>query len=454
MDLKGDFLEEKAEISNIFSRIKKRDFSGNTGQAIKNSSYQLATTLLTKIGSLFFTILIARIMAPELYGLYGLALSTILLFGFFSDLGVGTALNTFLSKIIDKDKKKAKAYFCYLTKFKLSFVSLSLLILIMMAKWISTTYYSKPIYYALLAGTIYLLLSLLISYLGSLFTSRNKFKPIFIKELIFQILRLTILPLLAIYLLNKGLGIEMFLFWIFIALSFCFAASLAYTLIALKLSPPFNKESSNSLTKKEKKSLGKFILPLAIVAFSGIFFGYIDQIMLGHKVFGEFIGYYQAGFNLITAAAVVLSFSSSATFPLLARLTKTKLNRAFIKIRNFTFLISFLAMLFSLFIAPYLIQIIYGAPYLPAVLYFRLFTLLLLSFPLISIYQSYYTSQKRTMMPSAVLLISTVLNIILNYFFINFGLGFGMRYAVLGACIATIISQYFYLGGLILFKGR
>ena len=48
--------EEAKEVRGILGRIKNRDFSGNTGQAIKNSSYQLATLLTAKIGSLLFTI--------------------------------------------------------------------------------------------------------------------------------------------------------------------------------------------------------------------------------------------------------------------------------------------------------------------------------------------------------------------------------------------------------------
>ena len=98
MDLKKEIIEEKQEIKDLFIRFKKRDFKGNTGQAIKNSSFQLAITLIAKIGSLLFTIIIARMLLPELFGLYGLALSTIALFLGFSDLGIGSALITFLGK--------------------------------------------------------------------------------------------------------------------------------------------------------------------------------------------------------------------------------------------------------------------------------------------------------------------------------------------------------------------
>ncbi|MDH3324681.1 MAG: oligosaccharide flippase family protein, partial [Candidatus Peregrinibacteria bacterium] len=83
--------EEVRDLKGIFGRIKNRDFRGNEGRVIKNSSWQIATTLVAKMGSLLFTIIIARLMLPEVYGLYGLALSTILLMAIFSDFGIGSA---------------------------------------------------------------------------------------------------------------------------------------------------------------------------------------------------------------------------------------------------------------------------------------------------------------------------------------------------------------------------
>jgi len=89
--------EEISDIVGLANRFRKKDFSGNEGRAIKNSSWQIATTLIAKIGSLLFTIIIARLMLPEIYGLYGLALSTILFMSIFSDMGICSAVMTYLS---------------------------------------------------------------------------------------------------------------------------------------------------------------------------------------------------------------------------------------------------------------------------------------------------------------------------------------------------------------------
>ncbi|MCG2686816.1 oligosaccharide flippase family protein, partial [Candidatus Parcubacteria bacterium] len=82
------FNETQSTFKNIFQRFKKRDFSGNTGQAMKNSSFQLAQNLIIKISSFLFTIVVARLLMPELMGLYTLALSTIIMFSILSDFGI------------------------------------------------------------------------------------------------------------------------------------------------------------------------------------------------------------------------------------------------------------------------------------------------------------------------------------------------------------------------------
>jgi len=444
--------EEARDTRKVLAMLKRRNFSGNTGQIVKNSTWQIATMLVSKIGSVFFMIIIARLMAPEVYGLYGLAISTILFLGVFSDLGMGEALMTFISKTIDKSPAKAKGYLYYLTKIRLWMILFSSFLIVFLAKWISVTYYQKPIYYALLAGAIYLPAIVLSGHLSNVFVSRNDFRPPFIKEIIIQGSRLLIIPFMIIYFLAKISSVEVYLLWVILGLSFCYALGGLYYSIQAKLKHPFNRIKSQGLTEREKKELFIFIIPLSATALSGIFFGYIDQIMLGHFVASQFLGFYQAAFNLITSASAIISFSAAAAFPIFARLKGERLERGFRKTRNITLVISILVAILTFFIAPFIIKLIYGAPYLTATNYLRILSLLLISFPLINLYTAYYTSQKKTRIIAMFLISTTILNVVLNYVFINIGLNYSMFYAVVGACTATIISRYAYLTGLVLSK--
>ena len=73
---------------------------------------------------------------------------------------------------------------------------------------------------------------------------------------------------------------------------------------------------------------------------------------------------------------------------------------------------------------------------------------------LIGFYSFYLISQKRKKTIVFFVIISTVLNIILNFVLINYGLRFGMFEAVLGACFATIISRFIYFFGLVFWRKK
>jgi len=444
--------EEAKEVRGILGRIKRKDLEGNSGQAIKNSTYQITRTVIAKIGALLFTIIIARLMLPEIYGLYGLALSTILFLSVFSDIGINSALNTFISKNIDKKPGKAKGYLVYLTKWKVTLMGLSFLIIILSSKWIATNYYQKPIYYALLAGIIYSLITTFLSYISQIFMSTNNFKPLLIQEIIVQVLKLTIIPLLIILFLSKSKSTEIYLFWVFIALAICYIAATAYSFYIIKKNNPFKKSQTKKLSKTEKTNLIKFILPLTATALSGVFFAHIDKIMLGNFVTGKYLGFYSIALSLVFSASAIIAFSSIAIFPIFVRLKGKKLERGFQKSKNITALICIATFLFILLFARIIIRILFSPEYLPSVIYLQISSLLIISYPLALLYNSYYLSQKRTKIMATLLILSTILNIVLNYFFIKFGLQFGMFYAVVGASIATIISRYGYLGGLIWFR--
>jgi O-antigen/teichoic acid export membrane protein len=464
MGVRSFINEETRDGLNIANRFRKRDFSGNSGRVMKNSFWQIATTLTAKGGSIIFTIVLARLMLPELYGLYGLALSTILFFGVFSDLGITSGMGVYIAKLIDKKPGKAKGYFYYFMRYKFYLLGFSSLLIILLANFLANDYYNKPIFYALFVGAIYLPIQQMINFIAPLFNYRNDFVPQFIKEIILQVSRLILLPLGIIYLL-KEMQIDIYLFWTIFILSLCYLFGLIYISGLAKMRHPFKRLKREDLSKEEKIDAWKFIFPLSMTALSGIFFGYIDQIMLGHYVSGAYLGFYQAAFNLISSAAVLIGFGGTAIFPILAKLRGKRLERGFRRGRNLTFLISILAVIATIIISKYLIFIIYGAEYFPAHYYMIPLSFLLISFPLITLYQTYYMSQKRSKIISVLLIGSTAINILLNFVLINVGLIFGptlggliglglpaegMFWGVMGACVATVLSRWIFMVGLIM----
>lgn len=452
-----DFIkQEETDLKNIFHRFKKRDFSGDSGQAIKNSSYQLAQNIIFKFGSLVFTIIIARILLPDRMGVYTLALSTIILFSTFSDLGISSAIMTFVSKKIGEKKyKKVKGYVQQLFKWKISLLIFASILLGACSYFIANYYYQKPIFYALLAGVFYIPAVGLLGFVEQLFKSNNNFKIPFIKEIIFQILRFLFIPLLIIALLKINISNQKIVFSVIMGLTFCYLISLMIIVFLAKKKLSFLSLKSENLTKKEKKHLIAFILPLSTIAFSGIFFGYIDTLMLGHYVSERFIAYYGTAFALIGGVSVLIGFTSNALFPIFARKHGNQLESIFKKTRNFTLFFSILGGIITYFLSYYAVFLIYGQEYLPSTSILKLFSLLIIILPLSGLYDAYYTSREKTKLLMWLLILSTALNIILNVFGITYGLkNYGEMGAVFGACIATILSRGIYLGGLIKFRKK
>ena len=67
---------------------------------VKNSFWIFMSSVINRVGTLFFTILLARYLLPEAYGIYNLALSVILLFLTLSSLGLDNVVTKYISSVL------------------------------------------------------------------------------------------------------------------------------------------------------------------------------------------------------------------------------------------------------------------------------------------------------------------------------------------------------------------
>jgi len=446
--------KEKKEILNIFDRIKKRDFSGNSGKVIKNSVYQLSEGITYKVGSFLFTILLARLLMPELFGLYSLVLGTIILFSNFTNMGTGKAILKFVSNSFGKKKdSQAKAYLVYILKIQMLFLIGVSLLLILLSKFLAENYYNKPVFLALLAGSIYILFSSFQAILETILQAQNNFKAGLFREIFFEVLRLILVPAIIWILLKGDFSKEFILFMLIISLSLVYLASFIFLLFFSKKDLGFLKSKTKKLTKKQKTTLNYFLVAVSTTMFSGIFLGYIDMILLGHFVLSEFIGYYGAAFGVV-GALVVLSPFSLVLFPVFSRLKGKRLELGFNKSIKIAFLISFALFFCSFLAAPFIIKILYGPEYSLSLNIFRVLSLLILSMPLISIYENYFISQGKQKLVAILLLGTTLLNLGVMYLLITWLISYSQLAAVFGAAIAIVFSRSFYLFLIILSKRK
>ena len=445
--------KNKKRITDLIIKVKKKDFSGNTGIAVRNSIYQTMNNVVAKIGSLIFTILIARLLLPELFGLYSLALSTVLVFSAVSSLGIGETLITFVSRELSKNnQRKAKAYTIYFGKLKFVLVLLSMSVLLLSARFLSNVYYQKPLFLALIAGSLYILSFETVTFLGFLFQASNSFKRIFEKEIIFQVFRSIFIPIIIFFSIKYSLSDEKVLFYIILLLSVSYLFTALFMMFISKKEFLFLHSKKQNLTQKEKKAANKFLSVTAVLFFSGMFFSYIDKIMLGRFVAAEFIGYYSLSMGLMGSLSSLVGFGS-VLLPVFSRMKGEQLEGGLKKSIKVTLLMGTALFVGTLLFANF-IPILFGTAYTQSVNLLRFFSIIMVPLPLIGIYASYFMSKGNPWIVAKFLIISTVINVILNYSLITYLIRYGNLAAVYGAGIAAIVSQFFYLFGLVFSKPK
>lgn len=452
--MNGFLKKERATFKEIFNRIKKRDFSGSEGLEIKNSFFIMLISFVAKIGALIFTIIVARLLMPELFGLYSIVLAVIMTFVLFSDLGIGDAIVRFISKELGRNRKaKAKSYAIYFLRIKVFLIFVTAILLIIFSSYLSNDVFNKPIFLGLIAGALYLIIIGISDILEGLLSSTNSFKNMLWKESIFQTLRIILVPILIILGLNYSFSNEVNISLVILGLtgSLFFASLLVYIISKKKFY--FFKSKKEKLTKNDGLKINKFLIAMPSIAISGLFFGEIDILFLGYFVLSEFVGYYRAVLGLIVGVTAMVTFSA-ALLPVFSRLNKREIDKDFNKFLNITYLLSGVAMIFVLIFAPLIISIVYGQSYAVSSNLLRIFSLAIISTSIIALYETYFISIGKPKIIASLLIFSTLFNVILTYFLITKFLVYGHLFAVYGAIIASIISRYVVMFGLIFYKNK
>jgi O-antigen/teichoic acid export membrane protein len=406
--------------------------------AMKNSFWNFITSIIGRLGGLVFTILIARMLQPELFGLYSLATSIMFIILTFVDAGINTTLLRYVAAALGKkDDKKAASYFRYFLKLKTALTFILALVLIILAKPISIYLFGKPeLFMPLVLCSIFMIFLSLTGFYESVLYAAKKAKYVTMKEILYQILRV-VLPVLSVYLISDKLFGTLVGLIISSAAAFILLVMLTYKNYKFL----FKKIDIN---KEEKKRILNFLFFMTIAGITSTFFVSVDTVILGAFVKSEFIGYYRAAFSLVGAVIGLITLTN-ILIPIFTQLEGQQLERIFNKVFRYSAILSFPIAFGMALIAMPFINIIYGPSYLQSTIPLYLLSLLVIEGATGGLFTWLFTAKEKPKTLTKILLMSTVLNIILNYAFIMFFLRFGEIYAVLGASLAVVISRYFNL---------
>jgi O-antigen/teichoic acid export membrane protein len=296
---------------------------------------------------------------------------------------------------------------------------------------------------ALIAGSLYISSVAIASFLRSILQASNYFKGVFYNEIVFQTVRLIIIPLFILLSLKHLFSNEILLFFIIFGLGISYLASLFFSWFLHRNKFKYLTKKGEKINSLERGKVNRFIIPAAATVITTIFFGSVDMVMLGRFVLSEFIGYYRA---LISFSIVLL--------PVFSRLRKQQLETGFRKSISITFLCSLILFFFVFLFSPLLIHIIYGNLYESSINLLRVFSPLLISTPILSVYISYFAAKGKPFIVTKMLIYSLIINIILNILAILLFRNYGDLFVVYGVTGATIISNWFYMIGLIISKKK
>jgi len=412
--------------------------------AVKNSMYSISVVLLSKIGGFVFTLMLARLLLPELFGLYSLALAVVMIAIAITDAGADLTGMRYISKALgENDKGAARSYFRFLLKIKGLLILISIVIVLLIAKPLSNTVFNKPLFFLpLVFSCLYLIIEPIRSFFGVPFSAKKDLRILPPIELLFQSLKI-ILSLIAISILSYKFKIP----GIFAA--FFISGFLSLSLVFIFLVKKDRELIFGKLVWIDKKKILKYMGYMGLTSITLIFFGSIDILMLGHFVEAEYLGYYKAAFVLVASISSLLPFSG-ILLPIFTQIQGERLDRGFKRSLRYLIILAIPMSVGLIFISKYIILLFYGKEYLPASTPLLVLSILIIISPLISLYSTIFQARDKINLLVKFAIISLLMNIVLNYTLIKLLLNISPEYSIIGASIATLASNAFFLSALII----
>jgi len=414
-------------------KMKMKEKNKIASEFLGNSFYRLIFIFLTNIGGALFTIFTARILAPERFGIYTLALSVALMLIAIAEAGFSETLIRFVS-LNANNNKKAKSYFVYLLKIKITILLVLSILLVLFSKLIANFYNNSNLFYPILISALYLFFYSLMQFISDLFYAFKNLKAYCLKEFIFQISRIALIFLFAyLAFISSSMPI--------IATVISILITIIFVLIYLK--KRYKEFFKSEIQEINRKELFHYLKYLTISSFSILLLFYTDVLILGKFVSPEYIGFYKTASSIAAFAFSILVFTT-IIYPILTTASKNKTknisNILLYYISIFAFPITALLVILS----KYFIRLLFGYEYLDA--YFPLIVLsfLVIITPISEYFRVLLNSKGYTKNTAKIITIGSILNVILNLIFIYFFFKFwGPKMAVLGAAISTVLSRLY-----------
>ena len=407
-------------------------------RVIKNSFWSFATGAISRVGALIFSVLLARILLPEGFGIYSIVISIAMVAYTFADLGIGQTLTRYLSYSLAKEKNKAYSYYFYLLKLKFLLALVSSGALLLLSYPLSFFVFKNPsMFLPLVLSSVYTFILSFDLFYTQVFYSVEKFKYLTIKEIINQASKILLsIPLFYLAILSYRL------YGVFFILILSSLVLLAYSFHYSKIIFPQLKKKN--IVPIDKKRVIKFFSSLIFISISGIFLASIDTFLLGIFLKPEFVGYYKAAFSLINGIVGLLSSANIIFLPLFTKLEKSALYLFLNQIIKRISIIIIPSTFGILALGNYFIKFFYGSLYMPATFPLYVFSFLIFPMVLINIFSYFFAAKEKPEIFAKISMITCLISGILILLFVKIFSLVSPLLAIVSVAFAVLISWTFY----------
>lgn len=385
----------------------------------KNTSWMMTSQFITSVCAFVWTILIARYLGVNDFGIMSFAMS----FSFIMNILIELGTNTYATRDISRNNSLVSEYLGKLIPFKIIlsifFLIVSLLILILMSENSLTT----------IVALIFVLEVAFMSMAGLLNGTFQAFGKIEYqaKGSIINSLLLLLFVFITIY-FKLGL--------IFIAISYAFTYVVLLIYLSINTIKHISIPKFEIDTKFWKKAL-KLSLPFALTAFFYTIYFTIDTVMLSYLTGDYATGIYNASYKIISVLTTFFAVYQTVVFPLMSKLfegSEDLLKLSFVKSVKYLLLI-ILPITFGIILyATPLVSLIYGHDYLMSgpVMQILVWTVVFLFVN--GAASTLLNASNKEISVTKIYAIAALFNVILNLILIP-------HYSYYGAAFATVISE-------------
>ena len=414
---------------------------------VREGFWTFLTTFISRVGGLIFTIILARILMPEGFGLYSLALSVSIVFITLADAGINQTLLRYVAASIEKDHKRASAYFRYLLSLKIKLTLLVTTALLVSSYFLAYILFDKPAIFPLLVVlSAYTLITAIQGFFEPLFYTNNQVSKLALKEIVFQCLKIVlVLAMIRVFFThNPALGAT-------VGLLFASLGTLVVLLYFYNKIFHFTKDAKTTI---DKKKVLTFVGFLTLSSLAGVLFSYMDTLIMGIFLSFEYLGYYKVAISLVIAIAGALSFPG-VFLSVLTRISKKNMQESFDKIIKTLLIFVIPATIGLIMLSRYFIVFLYGYEYLAAAPILYILSPFIFLFVTVSIFLNVLAAKEKTRDFSLLTLGCTIINVILIVIVIKWLLPQSELAATLGVASVTLTSWILYfIGGIIILRQR